>query len=72
MTNTEKAQRLYAYMTFRAAHQNQLHTLTIDYYRDHVASGIKRCFGVTVGANGLESDAQQPGLFAEWQERNHD
>jgi hypothetical protein len=70
MTTTAKAQRIYQYMVFRAERSGQLHNLTIDYYRHQIASGIKRCFGVTVGLNGVESDAQQPGLLAEWQAKS--
>lgn len=60
------AQRLHAYMTFRAEREGQVHDLTTDYYQAALDKGIKGFFGVAVGPDGLEYDTQQPQLFTEW------
>jgi hypothetical protein len=66
LTNTEKASQLHNYMTFRAEREHQRHDLTPHFYRQHLDAGITTFFGVDVGPNGLERDAQQPLIFRRW------
>lgn len=66
MNITEKARAIRAYMIFRAEREKQVHGLPLSFYKAHIKNGCTNFFGVTIGADGLESDTQQPTLFEEW------
>jgi hypothetical protein len=72
MTTVERAKRLRAYMTFRAAYEKQEHDLRLEDYRHLIERGIDYFSGVVVGQNGLLRDERQPLLFAQWQKVTSD
>jgi hypothetical protein len=66
MNTTERARAIRDYMIFRAGRENQVHSLPLSFYKAHIKNGCTNFFGVTIGADGLDCDDEQPTLFKDW------
>lgn len=60
------ASKLHKYMAYRAEREGTEHTLTPDFYREHINNGVRKVFGVHLDNNNLIKDEQNPNTFRKW------
>jgi hypothetical protein len=62
-----KTEKLYRYMSARAAHEGVPHTLEPSFYEEAFKGGVRRFFNVEIDRKGnLLSDRENPGFMASW------
>jgi hypothetical protein len=61
------AEKLHAYMLFRAALEGTNYTLTPEFFRDALLIGTTKCFGITFEGDQLKNDEQNPEAFTAFQ-----
>ena len=63
---SDMADRIHAYMQFRAAREGVEHDLPVTFYQEAIDNGCVGVFGVETEAGVLLADEQRPDLFLEW------
>ena len=64
--NVALAQKIFNYMTFRAAREGLKHEMTVDWYKESLDKGYGGFFGVQHDTTRITGDAQKPKLWQEW------
>jgi hypothetical protein len=64
---TVLAEKLDAYMRYRAAREETNYTLTPEFYRDALLIGTQKFFGITFEGLELVNDERNPDAFTTFQ-----
>jgi hypothetical protein len=65
MTSSTLAQKLDAYLRFRAAKEGEKYSLTPEFFDEHIRKGIVEAFGISWHNEEL-IDKENPETLAEW------
>jgi hypothetical protein len=68
-SHEDTARDLHEYMSFRAEREGVGYELDAGFFLEALQQGVAVFFGISIGANGIEADEQNPAAFAEWQRR---
>jgi hypothetical protein len=61
------AEKLHAYMLYRAALEETNYTLNPEFFRDALLIGTTKFFGITFEGDQLKNDEQNPEAFTAFQ-----